>query len=114
MKLPVLVLAFVSVAAGQDPAGTVLIGTLDDRVAAEGVNAVAPLNPSTDRNLPGIADSDVVFRANLPQFRPSGAPNGLAVAYVQTLSDGWLFVDANVDGRFSESERWRIVRGAAE
>jgi thiol-disulfide isomerase/thioredoxin len=115
MKLTPLVLSVVLYAVGfqQVTPMPVLTGRLDDHLVAEGLNAVAPLQPSSDRNLPGVKDGDVVFRANLPQFRPQGAPNGLPVALVLSSAGGWLFVDANVDGQLAETERVAYTSAAA-
>jgi len=105
MKLTPWVLTLVVYVVGFPQANSTLVGTLDDHVVAEGLNAVAPLKRSSDRDLPGVTDADTVFRANLPQFRPPGASNGLPVALVLSRGGGWLFVDANVDGQLTESER---------
>jgi len=105
MKLTPWVLTLAVYAAGLQQASPTLTGTLDDHVVAEGPNAVATLKLSTDRNLPGVTETDSVFRANLPQFRPPGAANGLTVALVLSRTGGSLFVDANVDGELTASER---------
>jgi thiol-disulfide isomerase/thioredoxin len=99
----VATLALVGLA--QTPAPRFITGTLNDRlVSAEG-RARIELSPSSDRALPGVVDGDRVFRANTPQFRPAGAPGGLAVAFVERRLGGVIFVDANLDGRLTEDER---------
>ena len=82
-----------------------IAGTLDDRPVAEGGRAQIELRPSSERDLPGLKDGDRVFKINTPQFRPAGAPKGLSVAFVESGERGFLFVDVNLDGRLTESER---------
>ena len=91
-------------ALSQAPAPALITGTLE-RVVAEDIPASIELRLSTDRDLPGVTAGDRVFRVNTPMFRPPGAPAGLPVAFAETASGGFLFVDANLDGRLSESER---------
>jgi thiol-disulfide isomerase/thioredoxin len=112
MKLTPWVLTLVVYVAGSQQPNPTLVGTLEDHVVAEGLNAVAPLKRSEDRNLPGVTAADTVFRANLPQFRPPGAANGLLVAVVLSRTGGWLFIDANVDGQLTESERVKYIPAA--
>jgi thiol-disulfide isomerase/thioredoxin len=59
-----------------------------------------------------LRDGDRVFKVNTPQFRPAGAPAGLPVAFVESHDRGFLFVDANLDGRFTESERLPYEAGS--
>lgn len=95
-------IALAAAALSQPPA--LITGTLE-RVVAEDIPASIELRLSTDRDLPGVTAADRVFRVNTPMFRPPGAPSGLPVAFVETGSGGFLFVDANLDGRLTESER---------
>ena len=88
-------------AAGTAPAIT---GTFADALVSEGLT-MFELRPSPDRDLPGVAPGDRVFKVQLPQFRPPGARGGLLVAYVDSQQGGALFVDANLDGRLVEKER---------
>jgi len=75
------------------------------RLTAEAAFTQFELSPSQDRNLPGVRPDDRVYRATLPQFRIAGATMGLPVAFVETASGGFLFVDANFDGKLTEDER---------
>ena len=102
MKGCAIVLAVAALA--QAPAPVLITGTLE-RVVAENTWAVIELRPSTDRDLPGVTVADRVFRVNTPMFRPPGAPDGLPIAFVETETAAFLFVDANLDGRLTESER---------
>jgi thiol-disulfide isomerase/thioredoxin len=88
-----------------------LAGTLNDRLVAEEGLARIELKPATDRDLPGVGPADRVYRIATPQFRPMDARDGLPIAFVETTSGGWLFVDANVDGRLTEAERRSYVPG---
>jgi thiol-disulfide isomerase/thioredoxin len=82
-----------------------IAGKLSDRLVAEDLMARIELKPSSARDLPGLADDDRVFRATTPQFRPAGAPEGLSIALVETKDATFLYVDTNVDGRLTASER---------
>jgi thiol-disulfide isomerase/thioredoxin len=95
----------VAVAAlAQAPAPVLITGTLE-RVVADNTWATIELRPSTDRDLPGVTAGDRVFRVNTPMFRPPGAPDGLPIAFVETEMGSFLFIDTNLDGRLTESER---------
>ncbi|MGE5835677.1 MAG: TlpA family protein disulfide reductase [Acidobacteriota bacterium] len=93
------------VAGVQNPAPKFITGTFNENLTSEGM-AQIELRLSTSRDLPGIDDDDRVFKANTPQFRPPGAPDGLAVAFVETKTGTLLFVDVDRDGRFTERERF--------
>ena len=108
MKGLAIVLAVAALS--QAPAPTLITGTLE-RLVAEDIPSSIELGLSTDRDLPGVAAGDRVFRVNTPMFRPPGAPAGLPVAFVETGSGGFLFVDANLDGRLTESERRSYTPG---
>jgi thiol-disulfide isomerase/thioredoxin len=95
----------------QSAPGARITGTFTDTLVAEGMT-MFELRPSPDRDLPGVADGDRVFKVNLPQFRPPGARSGLLVAYVVSEKGGALFVDANLDGRLAAKERIPYVAGA--
>ena len=87
-------------------------GTFSDvLVGGDGI-AVFELRRSADRDLPGLVSGDRVFKANLPQFRPPGAPNGLLVAYVEGDRGATLFIDTNLDGRLEQSEGRPYTAGA--
>jgi thiol-disulfide isomerase/thioredoxin len=105
--------AVVVSALSQAPAPALITGTLE-RVVAENTLAQIELRPSTDRELPGVSAADRVFRVNTPMFRPPGAPNGLPIAFVETEAGAFLFVDANLDGRLTESERHPYPSGTAD
>jgi thiol-disulfide isomerase/thioredoxin len=79
-------------------------GTLNDRLSAEGTTGIE-LQPSEDRHLPDLSGDDRVFKVRTPQFRPAGAPAGLIVALVESSGGAFLFVDTNVDGQLTASER---------
>lgn len=93
------------VAGVQNPVPTFITGKLNENLTSEGM-AQIELRLSTSRDLPGIDEDDRVFKANTPQFRPPGAPDGLAVAFVETKTRTLLFVDVDRDGRFTERERF--------
>ena len=82
-----------------------IVGTLNERLVSEDLRAQMDLKPATDRDLPGVVEGDRVFALRLPQFRPAGASEGLPVAFVETKDGGFLFVDTNVDGQLTASER---------
>lgn len=100
-----LVFAIGVLPGGSQAPDSALRGTLNERLVAEGGMATIELKPSQDRDLPGVAAGDRVFRVATPQFRPLNAREGLPVAFVETTSGGWLFVDADVDGRLTQAER---------
>jgi thiol-disulfide isomerase/thioredoxin len=94
------------------PSASSIRGTFSDvLVGGDGI-AVSELRPSTDRDLPGLAAGDRVFKVNLPQFRPPGAPDGLLVAYVEGERGATLFIDTNLDGRLDEKEGRPYTAGA--
>jgi thiol-disulfide isomerase/thioredoxin len=99
-----LAMLFAVTALSQAPPPALITGTLE-RVVAENTLARIELRPSTDRDLPGVTTADRVFRVNTPMFRPPGAPNGLPIAFVETETGAFLFVDTNLDGRLTEPER---------
>lgn len=82
-----------------------IAGRFEDRLVGDNHTGQVELVPSADRALPGVAAADRVYRANIRHIRPAGAANALAVAFVQAKDGGFLFVDANVDGRLAETER---------
>lgn len=79
-------------------------GTLDDRIVPDDLTARVELKPSTDRNLPGVSPGDRVFTGWTSSFA-SGDAARLPVALVETPEGSFLFVDTNVDGRLTASER---------
>jgi thiol-disulfide isomerase/thioredoxin len=79
-------------------------GTLDDRIVPDDLMARVELKSSTDRNLPGVSSGDRVFTAWTSGFAAGDAAR-LRVALVETPEASFLFVDTNVDGELSESER---------
>ena len=89
-----------------------ILGTLNERLVSEGLLAQMDLKPVTDLDLPGVAEGDRVFALRLPQFRPAGVPEGLPVAFVETKDGGFLFVDTNVDGQLTASERVPYAAGS--
>lgn len=89
-----------------------LTGTFTDLIVPEGGRAIIELKPSDAQGIPGATEGDRVFRVATPQFRPAGAPGGLLVAFVETRDGGFLFVDRNIDGRLTESERTPYTRGS--
>jgi thiol-disulfide isomerase/thioredoxin len=94
------------------PSASPIRGTFSDvLIGGDGI-AVFELRPSPDRDLPRVGPGDRVFKANLPQFRPPGAPNGLLVAYVEGERGATLFIDTNLDGRLAESEGRPYAAGA--
>jgi thiol-disulfide isomerase/thioredoxin len=93
------------VAGVQNPASKFITGKFNESLTSEGM-AQIELRLSTSRDLPGIDEDDRVFKANTPQFRPPGAPDGLAVAFVETKTGTLLFVDVDRDGQFTERERF--------
>jgi thiol-disulfide isomerase/thioredoxin len=99
-----LAIALAVAALSQAPAPRLITGTLE-RVVADNTWAQIELRPSTDRDLPGVAAGDRVFRVNTPMFRAAGTEDGLPIAFVETDGGAFLFVDANLDGRLTESER---------
>jgi thiol-disulfide isomerase/thioredoxin len=88
-----------------------LEGRLNDRLVAEDDMARIELKPSDNRDLPDVGPDDRVFRVATPQFHPINARGGLSVAFVETRSGGWLYVDADVDGHLSASERMPYIPG---
>jgi thiol-disulfide isomerase/thioredoxin len=101
-----------ALAAGvQNPAPKFISGTFNEKLTSGGL-ALIELRPSTSRDLPGVDEDDRVFTAKTPQFRPPGAPDGLAVAFVETKAGTLLFVDVNRDGRFAERERFEYGTAA--
>lgn len=76
-----------------------------ERLVAESAFTQIELILSDDRDLPSVSVGDRVYRASLPLFRLPGSPGGLRVAFAETASGGFLFVDANFDGRLTEGER---------
>ena len=89
----------------QDPSPKFIPGKFNERLTIEGL-AQVELRPSTARDLPGIDEDDRVFTAKTPQFRVPGAPEGMAVAFVETKTGTLLFVDADRDGKMTERERF--------
>ena len=104
------VIAFIAAQAVQpSPAIT---GTFADALIGSDGIAMLELRPSSDRDVPGLTSADRVFKANLPQFRPAGAPDGLLVAYVEAERGSSLFIDENLDGRLEPSEGRPYVAAA--
>lgn len=92
-------------ASGQTPNQTpsqTIVGTIE-RVTSER-QALVELTLSTDRNLPGVASGDRVFRATAPQLRARNGASGLQIAFVERPGGGVLFIDRNLDGRLSADE----------
>ena len=100
------------VAAQAVPPAPAIVGTFADALISGDGIAVFELRPSSDRDLPRVVPGDRVFKANLPQFRPPGAPNGLLIAYVEGERGATLFIDTNLDGRLEESEGRPYTAGA--
>ena len=73
-----VLIAIVAAQAAQ-PAPAIVGRFADALVSGDGI-AVFELRPSSDRDLPRVVPGDRVFKANLPQFRPPGAPDGLLIA----------------------------------
>jgi thiol-disulfide isomerase/thioredoxin len=84
---------------------TLVTGTLKDPVLDDRTYSYTELKLSDDRDLPGVTAGDRVFRGNTMHFRSDAGAVGLAVAFVETDAGAYLFVDANRDGRLTESER---------
>ncbi len=108
-----ILLCLLLLVAFQATGSRTITGTLDERPIAEGGRAQIELKRSSNRDLPGLKDGDRVFTVNTPQFRPAGAPNGLSVAFVESGDRGFLFVDTNLDGRLTESERHPYAYGTS-
>jgi thiol-disulfide isomerase/thioredoxin len=95
----------VAVAVTQAPAFRPIAGTFNDRLAGDNHSGRVELVASADRALPGVVAGDRVFRANIRHIRPAAVTNALAVAVVEAKDGGFLFVDANLDGRMTDNER---------
>lgn len=105
MTFALLATCLALLGASRSPQTEEIAGRLNDRLVADGGMAQIELKPSNDRDLPGLAAGDRVFRVTTPQFRPAGAPDGILVALVETKDGGFLFLDTNLDGRLTASER---------
>jgi thiol-disulfide isomerase/thioredoxin len=89
----------------------VITGTLNARpVQEDGARSRIEMTPSDDRDLPGVTAGDRVFRSTARPGRRPAAPAGMAIALVETAKGAFLFLDANRDGRFADSERTVFAR----
>ena len=106
-----LAAALTILASAQSPQSGPIVGTLADRPVPEAAMTGFELKPSDDRNLPGVAADDKVYRARPPQFR--GVGQGLEIAWVEAANGkSYLFVDTNFDGRLIEAERRELPAGS--
>jgi thiol-disulfide isomerase/thioredoxin len=83
--------------------GRTIVGTID-RLVPGGGQARVELRLSTDRDVPGVAEGDRVYRAVAREFTAGGATSGLLVAFVERSTGIVLFLDRNLDGRLSIDE----------
>ena len=95
-------------------AQTTFTGTLSERLVAEKGTMRLELKPAENTALPGVEKGDRIYTALDRRFKQPSAPEGMAVALVQSRSGSFLFADMNLDGQLTESERMPCKVGATQ
>lgn len=98
LALPLLIL--------QTATPAVFTGKLNDRLTSDSSRMIGvELKQTTEARVTDLMEGDKVFAAWIEMFKQPSAPRGLAVALVEGSRGSFLFVDKNLDGTLTESER---------